>query len=56
MTSLYFQKLKKLYVNTTILYQFKIIFVSILRANFGQKYKQKLCIFAFIDIFLGKYN
>ena len=42
------------YVNTTILYQFMIIFVSFLRANFGQKYKQKLNIFTLIWHILGK--
>ena len=39
------------YVNTTILYQFMIIFVPFLRANFGQKYKQKIVYFCLI---LGK--
>ena len=31
-------------------------FCVILRANFGQKYKQKLCIFAYFYIFWEKYN
>ena len=42
------------YVNTTICYQFVIIFVPFLRANFGQKYKQKRSIFALFRHILGK--
>ena len=36
-------------VNTTIFYQFMINFVPFLRANFGQKWKQKFvfCLFGF---------
>ena len=42
------------YEIATILYQFMIIIVPFLIANFGQKYKQNLCIFAFFWHILGK--
>ena len=41
-------------VNKTILYQFMIIFVQFLSANFGQKISEKLCIFALFWLIFGK--
>ena len=41
---------------TTILYQFFIIFVPFLRANFAPKYKQNCVFLPYFDIFWGKYN
>ena len=53
MTCLYFQKLEKLCTCNCSLLTYNH-FCAFFRAHFGKKYKQKLCISAYLGHYLGK--